>query len=416
MCRLAGTTFSACEHWVGNILLCPSAEQSGVQCSQDALQQAMSTADGYCARCLGYAQAGGEHVIYVGRQPRAGASSVLSYRDQETVSSIAEDRSEITSQQRQEHDEPDEDQATEFEDSDVSETTTIDPSTISQDHQRDEELYEAQTDAALRASLREAQANHNDELEKAVRVSQQNQQYYDDRLLEETLHLSLQDTEREYDLRARHDLERALQQSAREFQHQENSDERLHRAKLESFKSLSEDMSRRHVRGHGASASRGGDGSQTSTARPSRPSRIDQVRDTDNQRLAPSVSETAHVRSPRTAARDHCSQRDVSQPQHPPAQPVPSSSRMRPAMPQNTVHAPQAREFEWTRPPAQYRSPSPTITIGTAEAQRAHEDQQRHALYDRHPNRPRDSPAPSTGVSSSATDHVEREPANDEDQ
>jgi hypothetical protein len=45
----------------------------------------------------------------------------------------------------------------------------------------------------------------------------------------------------------------------------------------------------------------------------------------------------------------------------------------------------QPAGYDWTRPPPQHQSPSPTVTIRTAQAQRAAENQRRNNLYGQRP-------------------------------
>ncbi|KAK3709946.1 hypothetical protein LTR37_010565 [Vermiconidia calcicola] len=397
MCRVIGNNFPQCQHFEGGIQSCDSAQESQTQCPPETIQHEVASVAGLCGFCTSVAQTnrGPPEISQQPDQERAGVAA-----------STQAPGSDVGSRARSEVHRPGRQQYVQQEDgsrrgNDASTVISSDPDSRdpSQDRRRDAELLEAQTAAALANSRREAGLQDDDELEKALEVSRHNQHFYESQLLDRTMNLSLQDAEREYDARAQQDLQRALRESTREFQRLHNEDEVMHRAKLESLRSLSQDMSRRQPRNREPVDVRSVRQNASAVAGPSNTSGSSQADIFDHDGDEESEPETATVgsSSPRTAVRERWGQvnrHQVHQQIANPgtqsvvssARPAQTNNRLRgvPQPPQDgQIGAPSA--FEWTRPPPQLRSPSPPLTIRTADAQRAHEEWRRNALFGQRP-------------------------------
>ncbi|KAK3724455.1 hypothetical protein LTR37_001079 [Vermiconidia calcicola] len=399
-CRVAGNNFPQCQHFEGGIQPCASAQQSETQCPPETIQHEVANVAGLCGFCTSVAQPT-QGPAEISQQPVQGGASVAASTQLPGSDVGSRARSEVHRPGRQQY--VQQEDGSQRED-DASTVINSDPGSRdpSQDRRRDAELLEAQTAAALAKSRREAEVQDDDELEKALEISRHSQHLYESQLLDRTVNLSLQDTEREYDARAQQDLQRALRESTREFQRRYNEDEAIHRAKLESLRSLSQDMSRRQPRNRQLVESRSVRQTASAVAGPSNASNVSghsQANFFDQENDDESESEAATVRSssPRTAVRERWGQVNRHQVHSHIASPGPQSvvSSARSAQTNNRLHGtPEPTQdsqrgalgpFEWARPSAQLRSPSPPITIRTADAQRAHEEWRRNALFDQRP-------------------------------
>ena len=378
---------------------CETARDSLPYCAENIMEQGSVVVDGVCSYCASQApgdaaQQAPRQQAQGGQQGRADATPVPQHWEpgedsaqasesgggsERPGSSCVGDRQSITSRP------PEQDPV-----SHATQTTGTsgqrNPS--ASQHEQDRELYAAQTQAALQASLHEQQRHEDDDLGPALQLSKQDHQAQEQQLVEAALQLSLEDAERDFDERAR----LALEQSVTEFQQQFGTyvnEEEEHQARLQSLRTYTEDLSRKHARDKHPRESQQGAKDDCGRAGPSGTSRTDT---SDEDRQDSRIQSTVETGSPRIPA-----QGKLPLVNYAPAQSVrqhsdraQSRSQYRPA-PEALASAPSdvRTSCDWTWPPEPRRSLSPAITIRTACAQGANEEHMRSSLYSRYPGRPR---------------------------
>jgi len=355
---VTGPRFTDCGHFTGSIVPCAEAEQARQYCQPETIQEVATTTAGCCGTCALNNAPGLRGGV------QKDAAGVAEPQQQDTVPQNRQQSAQhagshnIHQQQGQAH------RSQHVPKSEVTGTaSTVASSTVAspvtglttgsqysenpaRKLQQDAELYEAQTQAALQASHHYHQQHENV-------------------LVRRALERSLRDVEKE-------------------------NQESLHKAKLESFKSLAEELSQQHGRTAGSSQRSGTDtvlsaetGRSTTTPRRAVPStRV------ATSTAAPTSSSSNVSSSIPGSSILHVDLASGSRGVRSGAstlQPSPAATQAYEqtyAMPQATIPTPPQAGYDWTRPPEQCRSPSPTITINRAWSQQGQEDQRRRDMYE----------------------------------
>ena len=342
------------------------------------MQRGVQTFDGVCPECQ-HTDVGGLQTVpgeTAEQQPqgnhRAGLRTIPRYQDAAEAS------------QRQYRDEQQEESELEVE---AGEASIVGDPHSAPTRQRQPSELESDADARRLAQDEELNAA---QLEAATQASLQEHWHQQQQLVDRVANMDLEDYGREYSQKE----QQALVRSAQEFHQQ--AEEAEHQAKLESLRSYTEDLSRQHARNKGSHAPVAKAEDTYSRPGPSGTSRSG--RDAVNKGDHRSQNETIEPQSPRTAVRQRWSRSNLPQTFPSPAQSEATVGSARqvqsPPRYQGLQQAPRpipneaSTGYDWTRPASQIRSPSPTITIRTAESQRSGEDYRRNNLFSRHPGRP----------------------------